>query len=204
MCEERGVAGVPFFVNIHGTEGGNGAPFPIGISQLVDTYAGIPGMVSGSDHYLGEATLNTMTDLYVINAFMAAVHDADQPLTSLEFEAGFGRLRRGRRDAVRPVDGRPQDPPCLAQGNRLINYYLFAGGINPPLDERVDDGNDRVSFTGERHGTAAPVGPEGQRGYAYEATRAVRSARSRPTSRGSPAWTRTTTTCRSGSCSTPT
>ena len=38
MCEERGVVGVPFFVNIHGTEGGNGAPFPIGISQLVDTY----------------------------------------------------------------------------------------------------------------------------------------------------------------------
>ncbi|MCU1538618.1 MAG: glycosyl hydrolase [Humibacillus sp.] len=53
MCEERGVSGVPFLVNIHGTEGGNGAPFPIGISQLVHTYAGVPGMVSGSDHYLG-------------------------------------------------------------------------------------------------------------------------------------------------------
>ena len=50
---------------------------------------------------------------------------------------------------------------CLAQGNRLINYYLFAGGINPPLDEPVGDGNDRISFTGERHGTAAPVGPGG-------------------------------------------
>ena len=32
---------VPFLINIHGTEGGNGAPFPIGISQLVDTYAGV-------------------------------------------------------------------------------------------------------------------------------------------------------------------
>ena len=53
MCEKRDVAGVPFLINIHGTEGGNGAPFPIGISQLVDTYAGIPGMLSGSDHYLG-------------------------------------------------------------------------------------------------------------------------------------------------------
>jgi beta-galactosidase len=38
------------------------------------------------------------------------------------------------------------------------------------LDERVGDGNDRLSFTGERHGTAAPVGPEGQRGYAFDAT----------------------------------
>ena len=75
--------------------GGSGTPFPIGISQLVKTYAGIPGMVSGSDHYMGEATLTTMSDLYVINAFMDAVHDADQPLTSLEFEAGSGDYGAG-------------------------------------------------------------------------------------------------------------
>lgn len=178
MCEERDVSGVPFFVNIHGTEGGNGAPFPIGISQLVDTYAGIPGMVSGSDHYLGEATLNTMTDLYVMNAYMAAVHDGDQPLTSLEFEAGSGDYGAGAEMQYDPSTADLKTRLCLAQGNRLINYYLFAGGINPPLDEKVDDGNDRVSFTGERHGTAAPVGPEGQRGYAYEATvRGVRAVK---------------------------
>ncbi|MEW1952049.1 beta-galactosidase [Terrabacter sp. NPDC080008] len=170
LCEERGVTGVPFLINIHGTEGGNGAPFPIGISQLVDTYAGIPGMLSGSDHYLGEATLNTMTDLYVMNAFMAAVHDADQPLTSLEFEAGSGDYGAGAEMQYDPSTADLKTRLCLAQGNRLINYYLFAGGINPPLDEKVDDGNERISFTGERHGTAAPVGPEGQRGYAYEAT----------------------------------
>jgi beta-galactosidase len=51
----------------------------------------------------------------------------------------------------------------------LINYYLLAGGINPPLDEPVGDGNDRLSFTGERHGTAAPIGPEGQRGLVFGA-----------------------------------
>ena len=56
-AEEHGIGGVPFLVNIHGTEGGSGAPFPIGISQLVETYAGVPGMVSGSDHYLGEMTV---------------------------------------------------------------------------------------------------------------------------------------------------
>jgi beta-galactosidase len=173
MCEARGVSGVPFLVNIHGTEGGNGAPFPIGISQLVDTYAGIPGMVSGSDHYLGEATLGTMTDLYVMNAFMAAVHDQDQPLTSLEFEAGSGDYGGGAEMQYDPSTADLKTRLCLAQGNRLINYYLFAGGINPPLDEPVGDGNDRLSFTGERHGTAAPVGPEGQRGYAYEATRSA-------------------------------
>lgn len=171
LCEARGIRGVPFLVNIHGTEGGNGAPFPIGISQLVDTYAGIPGMVSGSDHYLGEATLNTMTDLYVMNAFMAAVHDADQPLTSLEFEAGSGDYGAGAEMQYDPSTADLKTRLCLAQGNRLINYYLFAGGINPPLDEPVGDGNERISFTGERHGTAAPVGPEGQRGYTFAATR---------------------------------
>ena len=31
----------------------------------------------------------------------------------------------------------------------------------------MDDGNDRISFTGERHGTAAPVNPEGVLSYTY-------------------------------------
>ena len=171
MCEARGVVDVPFLVNIHGTEGGSGAPFPIGISQLVDTYSGIPGMVAGSDHYLGEATLDTMTDLYVINAYMAAVNADDQPLTSLEFEAGSGDYGAGAGKQYDPSTADLKTRLCLAQGNRLVNYYLFSGGINPPLDEAVGDGNDRISFTGERHGTAAPVGPEGQRGYTYEATK---------------------------------
>ena len=171
MGEERGIVGVPYFVNIHGTEGGNGAPFPIGISQLVETYAGVPGVLSGSDHYMGDMTLNTTTDLYVINAFMAAVNDSDQPLTSLEFEAGSGDYGAGAEAQYDPATSDLKTRLCVAQGNRLINYYLFAGGINPPLDDVVHDGNDRLSFTGERHGTAAPVGPEGQRGYTYEATR---------------------------------
>lgn len=176
MAEDLGIRGVPFAVNIHGTEDGSGAPFPIGISQLVRTYAGIPGMVSGSDHYLGEATLATMSDLYLINAFMDAVHDEDQPLTSLEFEAGSGDYGAGAGMQYDPSTAELKTRLCLAQGNRVVNYYLFAGGINPPLDEVVDDGNDRLSFTGERHGTAAPVDPEGRRGFAYAGTaRAVRA-----------------------------
>ena len=118
-------------------------------------------MLSGSDHYLGDLTIAQRRDLYLINAFMAAVHDADQPLTSVEFEAGTGDYGG---DLATPYDPSAVDLKtrlCVAQGNRLINYYLFAGGINPPLDEPVGDGNDRIAFTGERHGTAAPVGPEG-------------------------------------------
>ncbi len=169
-AEEAGVSDVPFLVNIHGTADGDGAPFPIGISQLFETYRGVSGVVSGSDHYVGDMTIGATTDLYVINAFMAAMHDADQPLTSLEFEAGSGDYG-GNLD-------RQYDPSCVdlktrlfvAQGNRLISYYLFAGGINPPLDVPVGDGNDRISFTGERHGRAAPVGPEGRRGLTYAPT----------------------------------
>ncbi|RYC14760.1 beta-galactosidase [Nocardioides zhouii] len=175
LCEARDVREVPFLVNIHGTESGSGGPFPIGISQLVRTYAGVPGMVSGSDHYLGAATSDTLTDLYVMNAFMDAVHDADQPLTSLEFEAGTGDYSGGIESQHDPSTVDLKTRLCVAQGNRLINYYLLAGGINPPLEEVVGDGNDRLSFTGERHGTAAPIGPEGQRGFTFDAT--ARTAR---------------------------
>jgi beta-galactosidase len=170
MAEARGVVDVPFLINIHGTEGGSGEPFPIGISQLVETYAGVPGVISGSDHYLGDMTLSTTTDLYVINAFMDAVHGPGQPTTSLEFEAGSGDYGGGVDNQYDPSTVDLKTRRSLAQGNRMINYYLFAGGINPPLEERVGDGNDRISFTGERHGTAAPVGPEGQKGMTYAAT----------------------------------
>lgn len=170
-----GIVDVPFLVNIHGTAA-DGTTFPIGISQLVETYAGIPGMVSGSDHYLGDMTLSTTTDMYVMNAFMAAVHDGDQPLTSVEFEAGSGDYDGGLDRLYDPTSVDLKTRICVAQGNRLINYYLFAGGINGPLEEPSGDGNDRISFTGERHGTAAPVGPEGQRGLTYASTARAISA----------------------------
>ncbi|MHB1008152.1 MAG: beta-galactosidase [Propionibacteriaceae bacterium] len=181
-AEALGVMGVPFVVNIHGTAGGGGESFGIGISQLVETYAGIPGMLSGSDHYVGDMTLDTFTDLYVMNAQQAAVHDADQPVTSVEFEAGNGDYGGGIDLQYEPSTVEVKTRLHLAQGVRLINYYLLAGGINPPLDSPVGDGNDRLSFTGERHGTAAPIGPEGQRGHTFGATRdavaALRAAES--------------------------
>src|SRR5207253_3207223 len=44
---------------------------------------------------------------------------------------------------------------------------LFSGGVNYHLPERVNDGNDRIAFTGERHGFGAPVNPEGELSYNY-------------------------------------
>ncbi|WP_432893198.1 beta-galactosidase [Kribbella sp. CA-245084] len=174
----HGVDDVPFLVNLHGTYAGRGRHFPIGISQLSKSYAGVPQMTSGSDHYIGELTVEKVPDLYVMNAFMAAVHDADQPITSLEFEAGTGDYGEDLSSLTSPETAELKTRLCVAQGNRLVNYYLFAGGHNPPLDVPVGDGNDRIAFTGERHGFAAPVDPEGRLSTTYAGTAsAVRAVR---------------------------
>jgi beta-galactosidase len=172
-AEAEGVTGVPFVVNIHGTSHGRAWDYPIGISQLMDSYSGIPGMIAGSDHYLGDLTTRNAADLYLINAFGDAVQDADQPLTSVEFEAGDGDYGRDLTHLHDPSTIDLKTRLCVAQGNRLINYYLFTGGINPRLEMPVGDGNDRISFTGERHGVGAPVGPEGQLGLTYPRTAEV-------------------------------
>lgn len=158
----HGIDGVPLLINIHGSSGGSGESFPIGISQLVETYSGRPGILSGSDHYVGDMTLDTTTDMYVINALQQAVHDDDQPLTSLEFEAGSGDYGDGLERMNEPSTADLKSRLFVAQGNRMLNYYLLAGGINPLMDEPLGDGNDRLAFTGRRHGFAAPIGPEGQ------------------------------------------
>jgi beta-galactosidase len=167
FAEASGVREVPFIVNIHGTEGGSADSFPIGISQLLQTYSGVDGVISGSDHYVGDMTIPNTAGLYVLNAFSDAAHDDDQPLTSVEFDAGDGDYGGGFDQQFDPSTVDLKTRLFVAQGNRLINYYLFAGGINGPLDEPVGDGNDRIGTTGERHGRGAPVGPEGQHNPPY-------------------------------------
>ena len=54
VARAHGVAVVPFLVNLHGTDRGRGQTFPIGISQLSQSYAGVPQMTAKSDNYLGE------------------------------------------------------------------------------------------------------------------------------------------------------
>ena len=172
-ARRHGMTDVPFLVNIHGTVDGDGVPFAIGVSQLYRAYAGVPGLVAGSDHYIGDMSLATTADMHFINAAMAAVNGPDQPLTSLEFEAGTGDYGGGLAVLTDAATVDLKTRLCLAQGNRMINYYLLAGGINPPLDEPVGDGNDRLSFTGERHGTAAPIGVLGEHGLTFAGTAAV-------------------------------
>lgn len=167
FAEEFGAKDIPFIINIHGTSAGRGFTFPIGISQLYESYTQDKGYISGSDIYLGDLKISNFQDLYLINNFMDAVHNEDQPLTSMEFEAGNGNYGDDFSMRYDPSAIDFKMRMCIAQGNRLINNYLFSGGYNYRLDEKVNDGNDRIAFTGERHGFAAPVNPEGELNYTY-------------------------------------
>lgn len=166
-AEEFGIKDIPFVVNIHGTGGGRGFTYPIGISQLFESYTQDSGYISGSDIYFGSLTMDNFQDLYIINGMMDAVHNPDQPLTSVEFECGdsnYGSTFGSRAD-VSAADLKTR--MCIAQGNRLLNYYLFAGGKNYKMGFDLKDGNDRIAVTGERHGFAAPISPEGELNYTY-------------------------------------
>ena len=173
MAEDDGVTSVPFLVNIHGTVAGRGDEVPLGISQLVESYTREPGWISGSDHYLGELSRTNFVDLHLINAFMAATNRPEQPLTALEFEAGDGDYSGDGSTKTDPSAADFKLRMSVMQGNRLINYYLFAGGINYRLDPPSGDGNDRISFTGERHGNAAPIGPNGEISSTYPRLRSA-------------------------------
>lgn len=168
-AEEYGVRNVPFIINIHGTGGGRGTTFPIGIHHLVDAYTQAPGYLSGSDHYLGEITRENASDLHYINCFMAAGHRPEQPLTSMEFEVGTADYGETGGSRLTPAAADFKIRMSLMQDNRLLNYYLLGGGRNPKLNKPVGDGNDRIAFTGERHGFAAPINPEGRTDANYDA-----------------------------------
>lgn len=170
-ARRHGVTELPFLINIHGCSGASGITFAIGVSQLFESYRGVPGFAAGSDHYLGDMSLSGTTDMHFINAVMAAVNGPDQPLTSLEFSAGSGDYGGGLEQRLDEATTELKTRLCVAQGNRLINYYLLAGGTNPRLDRPVGDGNDRIAHTGELHGTSAPIGPQGERGLTYDSTR---------------------------------
>lgn len=177
-ARDRGVT-APLLVNVHGTGSGRGLTYPIGVSQLAPAYRGRPGMTGGTDMYLGELTVGNAADLYVGNAFTTAVHGPDQPLTALEFDAGNGDYGEDLHGLTSPEATVLKTLLDVAQGVRLLNFYLFAGGINPLIATPAVDGSGRIAFTGERHGFAAPIGPEGERTPSLrgvvDAVRAVRA-----------------------------
>lgn len=167
-CRELGATDVPFLVNVHGCWAGRATMFPLGVSQLYETWADDVAMIPGTDYYIGDLTLDKLPGFWISNAFVAATTIEGQPTASLEFEVGSADYAESLAVSSGPEAAPLKLQMCLAQGNSLVNYYMLAGGRNPMLFEPVGDGNDRIASTGERHGFAAPIDPEGHRFPGYD------------------------------------
>lgn len=173
MANELGFSNQLMIINIHGCSQGRTMTYPIGLSQLYDSYYQKPDMISGSDVYIYDFTVPNLQDTYMANILTDATNDEDQPLTSLEFSAGTGDYGNNfsQRYSTSRIDFLTRS--FIALGNRLLNYYTFVGGRNYRFDFSLGDGNDRIATTGETHGYAAPIDPFGQKSYVYQKTKEV-------------------------------
>ncbi len=117
---------VPPVINIHGF-GNGGKTFPIGLSQLAEAMR-VEGMLCATDVYplhIGEDNLH---HILLVNAMTAALQNRDQPLFSIEFQAGGNQDFSGAQSSFYDLHARLS----IACGMRAINHYLFADGENPP------------------------------------------------------------------------
>lgn len=118
---------VPPVINIHGF-GNGGKTFPIGLSQLSEVMQ-IPGMLSATDVYplgIGEGNFH---QLLLVNEMTRALHHPEQPLFSIEFQAGGNQDFGGAQTSFYDLHTRL----CVSVGMRAINHYLFFDGENHPI-----------------------------------------------------------------------
>ena len=118
---------VPPVINIHGFANG-GKTFPIGLSQLADVMT-LPGIISATDVYpmsIGEGNYH---ELLLVNEMTRTLQNPDQPLFSIEFQAGGNQDFSGAQTSFYDLHARLS----LSVGMRAINHYLFFDGENDPL-----------------------------------------------------------------------
>lgn len=118
---------VPPIINIHGFANG-GKTFPIGLSQLVEVME-LPGVLSATDVYPGFIGEGNFHELLLINEMTRALQNHDQPLFSMEFQAGGNQDFSGAQTSLYDLHTRLS----LSVGMRAINHYLFCDGENDPL-----------------------------------------------------------------------
>jgi len=164
---EAGAQDVLYVVNIHGTGGGRGFTYPIGVSQLLETYSAPDDIIAGSDVYFDNLEIRTLADMYLCNGITDCTNLHGKPLTSVEFSCGDSNFGDDFSNRNRASANDLKTRLFLAQGNRLFNFYLFSGGENMRLSDSIGDGNDRSATTGETHGFAAPIGPYGVPNYTF-------------------------------------
>ncbi len=172
FAEENGVRDVPFIVNIQGTGGGSAKTYPLGISETMRCFNQAPGYLPASDQYLNELTRANIADLYMLNAVTACVSRPEQPLSSIEFQAGTGDYGENGSERLTGAAADFKVRLCLVQGNRMLNHYTFTAGVNPKLEVPHGDGNETIGTGGERHDpTSAPIGVGGRLDPIYFSTR---------------------------------
>jgi beta-galactosidase len=141
---------IPPVVNIHGF-GNGGKTFPIGLSQLVDAMS-IEGVVSATDVYplyIGEGNIH---HLLLVNEMTKALHNPQQVLFSIEFQAGGEMDFGGAQSSLADLHSRL----CISCGMRAINHYLFFDGENDPVLSPV-----------KRHDWGHPVRKDGSLRASY-------------------------------------
>ncbi len=168
VCYEHGFNNTPLLINIHGTGGGRLYGYPIGLSQLIETYADKPNITAGSDLYFDNVDLSDFHEWYLASCLTEATLDKKQPLSSLELNATSGDYGNSITNRKLNSSLKLQISLLLSQNNKILNFYLFTGGFNDHFNEMVHDGRNRVANTGELHGYGAPISPLGDKAYFFE------------------------------------
>ncbi|MEN3042176.1 MAG: beta-galactosidase, partial [Fervidobacterium sp.] len=120
-----------FLLNVHGTAGGKAHTFPIGISQLEVAYKE-NDVIPTTDVYLGTLSVRNFHDLWNINEIVKSTNKKTL-YGCMEFECGDGNYGNDYGERILPESILHKLLLSVIQGNKLINYYLFAGGINSKL-----------------------------------------------------------------------
>ncbi len=118
---------VPPVVNVHGFMNG-GKTFPIGLSQLINIME-MDGMISATDVYPMHIGAGNYHQLLFVNETTKALHNKDQALFSIEFQAGGSNDYSNGQTSFYDLHTRL----CLSTGMRAINHYLFFDGENDPV-----------------------------------------------------------------------
>ncbi len=114
-------------INIHGFANG-GKTFPIGLSQLIAVMS-MDGMISATDVYPGFIGEGNFHQLLLVNEMTKALQNKQQPLFSVEFQAGGNNDFSGEQSSLYDLHSRL----CISSGMRAINHYLFCDGENDPI-----------------------------------------------------------------------
>jgi beta-galactosidase len=86
-------------------------------------------MLSATDVYPAHIDEGNFHQLLLLNEMTKAVQNQDQPLFSIEFQAGGNQDFSGNQASLYDLHSRL----CISSGMRAINHYLFCDGENDPL-----------------------------------------------------------------------